>query len=250
MLRCGRPEFVAALSGAALPAEAARADPAATLIALGDERGFDTLFVLGDTLRPGADALIRHLLALDIVPVLLSGDRASTVAAVAAALGIADARADALPEDKRSAIARLQAAGAVVAMVGDGINDAPSLAQAQVSVSLGSATPLAQWTADVVVLSDALPTIADAIVHARRTHSIVRQNLGWAFAYNLIAIPAAAFGHVTPLVAALGMSISSMVVVGNALRVARMTDRASEVTVAARDSAAIGRTAAHDAARI
>jgi P-type Cu2+ transporter len=250
-LRCGRPEFVAALSGAALPTEISRADPAATLVALGDERGFDTLFVLGDTLRPGAAALIRRLAALDIVPVLLSGDRASTVAAVATTLGIADARADALPEDKRSAIAGMQAGGAVVAMVGDGINDAPSLAQAQVSVSLGSATPLAQWTADVVVLSDALPPIADAIVHARRAHSIVRQNLGWAFAYNVVAVPAAAFGYVTPLVAALGMSISSLVVVGNALRVARMTVGGTDPRLMDGDAATIGRTApAHDAGRL
>ena len=108
---------------------------------------------------------------------LLSGDRAETVAAIAARLGIADARGDARPEDKRAAIAALQATGAVVAMVGDGINDAPSLAQAQVSVSLGSATPLAQWTADVVVLSDDLRLVAGAIRHARRTFRIVRQNL-------------------------------------------------------------------------
>ncbi len=141
--------------------------------------------MLADALRPGAPALIARLRACGIVPVLLSGDRAATVAASAAALGIADARGDALPEDKRDAIAALQAGGAVVAMVGDGVNDAPSLAQAQVSISLGSATPLAQWTADVVVLGDELLPIADAIAHARRTLTIVRENLGWAFAYNI-----------------------------------------------------------------
>ena len=140
----------------------------------------------------------------------------------ARSLGIADARGDAHPADKHAAIAGLQEGGAVVAMVGDGINDAPSLAQAQVSVSLGSATPLAQWTADIVVLSDELPRIADAIVHARRTFRIVRENLAWALAYNLVAIPAAAFGYLTPLVAAFGMSMSSLIVVGNSLRAARV----------------------------
>ena len=189
---------------------------------LGDARGLCALFVLTDALRPDAPALIARLRALGVVPLLLSGDRAATVNAAAAALGIADARGDALPEAKRDAIAALQSGGAVVAMVGDGVNDAPSLAQAQVSISLGSATPLAQWTADVVVLADALLPIADALAHARRTLAIVRENLGWAFAYNIVAIPAAAFGFVTPLLAALGMSISSLVVVGNALRLARI----------------------------
>jgi Cu2+-exporting ATPase len=221
-VRLGRPDFVGALSGAALPVEAAGIDRESTLVALGDETGFAALFVLGDSLRPGAKALVDRLRAAGITPVLLSGDRTPTVEATAAVLGIADARGDVLPEDKRSAIAALQARGAVVAMVGDGINDAPSLAQAQVSVSLSSATPLAQWTADVIVLGDDLLRVADTIVHARRTLAVVRQNLAWAFAYNAIAIPAAAFGHVTPLVAAVGMSASSLAVVGNALRVARL----------------------------
>jgi Cu2+-exporting ATPase len=137
-------------------------------------------------------------------------------------LGIADARGDMLPDDKRAAVATLQSDGAIVAMVGDGINDAPALAQAQVSLSLKSATPLAQWTADVVVLSDELPRIADAIGHARRTFRVIRQNLAWAFLYNAIAIPADAFGFVTPLVAAVGMSASSLAVVANALRLARI----------------------------
>ena len=219
-VRLGRPEFVGALAGP-LPDEAIRVDPSATLVALGDAKGFIALFAVGDAARPGARELVSRLKALRIVPSILSGDRPSVAAVVAAQLGIADARGDATPEDKRAAIVGLQAGGAIVAMVGDGINDAPSLAQAQVSVSLGSATPLAQWTADVVVLADDLGLVADAIGHARRTFRIVRQNLGWAFAYNAIAIPAAAFGLVTPLAAAVGMSLSSLVVVGNAMRLAR-----------------------------
>ncbi len=242
--RLGRPSFVAELSGAAIPAEVAAIDSQHTVVALGDERGVTALFVLGDDLRPGAAALTGALAAAGVVPLLLSGDRAASVAALAARLGIADARGDALPEDKRAVIAALQAKGAIVAMVGDGINDAPSLAQAQVSISLGSATPLAQWTADVVILADDLALVAVAIRHARRTLAVVRQNLGWAFVYNAVAIPAAAFGWVTPLVAAVGMSLSSLVVVLNALRVARIDAAGPGLR---RDVAADTR---HDAARM
>ena len=242
--RLGRPDWVAALSGTPLPAEAAGVAATSTLVALGDAGGCRALFVLGDTLRPGAQELVARLARLSIVPVLLSGDRAATVAATAAALGIADARGDMLPDEKRAAVAALQAAGAIVAMAGDGINDAPALAQAQVSLSLKSATPLAQWTADVVVLSDELPRIADAIVHARRTFRIIRQNLAWAFLYNAIAIPAAAFGFVTPLVAAVGMSASSLAVVANALRLARVSVAGVPGASRPRDAAAAGATSA------
>jgi P-type Cu2+ transporter len=116
-----------------------------------------------------------------------------------------------------------------------------------VSVSLGSATPLAQWTADVVVLSDDLALVAAAIGHARRTLAVVRQNLGWAFAYNAVAIPAAALGHVTPLLAAVGMSVSSLVVVGNALRVARL---AGEGRRREAPPAAAGTPPMHDSPRM
>jgi len=163
----------------------------------------------------------------DVGPIVLSGDCAATVAAVAAAVGITDARGDLSPDGKRAAIAALQAGGAVVAMVGDGVNDAPALAQAQVSISLASAAPLAQWTADVVVLAPALMPIADALAHAKRTLAIIRQNLLWAAVYNLVAIPAAAFGLVTPLAAAAGMSLSSLAVVANALRATRWTSSSS-----------------------
>jgi Cu2+-exporting ATPase len=227
-MRLGRPAFVAAIAGALPPrAESfvGQVAATATVAVLGSEHGTLAVFALGDTLRPGAREVVRALASEGIVPVLLSGDRAGAVAAIARQLGIDDARGDLTPADKRAAIVELQSRGAVVAMVGDGINDAPGLAQAQVSVSLGSATPLAQWTADVVVLSDALPRIGEAIAHARRTLAVVRQNLGWATVYNAIAIPAAALGYVTPLVAAIGMSLSSLVVVGNALRLARLDGR-------------------------
>lgn len=226
LLRLGRPDWVAELAGeagdSALPRDVVAA---ATLVALGDEQGCLATFVLGDTLRPGAGEFVRELKQLRIEPLILSGDRTAAVSAIATQLAIADARGEMDPDTKRAAIAELQGRGAVVAMAGDGINDAPALAQAQVSISLRSATPLAQWTADVVVLSDELPLIGAAIGHARRTLRVVRQNLGWAFAYNAVAIPAAAFGYVTPLVAAAGMSISSLIVVANALRLSRLDAR-------------------------
>jgi len=238
-VRLGRIEFVAALSGHPVPRGNVQANPTMTQVALGDASGLIALFELADTLRPGAAAIIARLSRLGIVPVLLSGDRTATVESIGRTLGIADARGDAQPEDKRCALMRLQADGAIVAMVGDGINDAPSLAQAQVSITLGSATALAQRTADIVVLGDDLSRVADAIVHARQTYRVIRENLVWAFAYNLVAVPAAAFGFVTPLVAALGMSASSLLVVGNALRVARLAgSRAPDGPPAAADVSA------------
>jgi len=182
------------------------------------------MFTFADALRPGAARLVRELRNLGITPVVLSGDRLESVDHVARALGIAEAHGDLTPDLKRAAVARLQAQGAIVAMMGDGINDAPALAQAQVSISLGTATPLAQHTADVVILSDRVERAATAMREARRTLSVIRQNLAWAAAYNAIAIPAAAFGFVTPVVAAVGMSLSSLVVVVNALRLTRQRD--------------------------
>ena len=177
---------------------------------------------------PGAARLVAQLRGLGITPVVLSGDRSASVDHVARALGLREAHGNLTPEDKRAAIARLQAQGAVVAMVGDGINDAPALAQAQVSISLGTATPLAQHTADAVILSDSVERAATAMHVARRTLAVIRQNLAWATAYNAIAIPAAAFGFVTPVVAALGMSVSSLVVVANALRLIRRPESAAD----------------------
>ena len=221
-VRVGRPAYVAALAGA-MPEELAafargRAD---TLVGLGDARGWHAVFAFADTLRPGARELVARLRALSVTPLVLSGDRPESVLAVAQALSIADARGALLPGDKRDAIAALQAQGARVAMAGDGINDAPALAQAQVSLALGSGAPLAQWTADLVILSDRIERVADALATARRTFAVIRQNLAWAIAYNVVAIPAAAFGFVTPLLAAAGMSASSLAVVVNALRLTR-----------------------------
>ena len=222
--RLGRIDYVAAIAGA-IPADlgafARAADARTSLVALGSERGFAAVFALGDVLRHGAKAMVARLAAMGIEVSVLSGDREAAAVAFASAAGIARARGDRTPGDKRDAIADLQSDGAVVAMVGDGVNDAPPLAQAQVSISLAQATPVAQLVSDVVILAGGLERIAEAIAQARRTRAIVRQNLAWATIYNVVAIPAAALGYVTPLLAALGMSASSLAVVGNAARLIR-----------------------------
>lgn len=219
--RFGRPEWVAALHRQALPTLAATIAPDTISVALGDASGWLAWFTFADVIRPGARPLIETLQKMGLTVSLLSGDRSETVRHVAEAVGIATHRGNAQPADKRAHIAALQRDGAVVAMVGDGINDAPSLAQANVSLSFGSAATLTQWTADVVLVDDDLARIADAIMRARRTLRVIRQNLAWAFGYNAVAIPLAATGHLTPFAAALGMSVSSLLVVANALRLLR-----------------------------
>src|SRR4029079_17744039 len=155
-------------------------------------------------------ALVRTLHGLGLHPSIISGDREATVASVASAVGIEEWHADARPDDKRAFVAELQGRGAVVAMIGDGINDAPRLAQADVSLTLGSAATLTQWTADAVVLGDVLARIGHALIAARRTFTVIRQNVAWALVYNVVAIPLAATGHLSPLAAAVGMSASSL----------------------------------------
>ncbi len=219
--RLGRPEWVGQMHALHVPAAASAMEPEATLVALADSRGWLALFALGDALRPSATHAVAALRGLGLQVAILSGDRESTVQRLARRIGIVEAHGGALPETKLAFIAALQRQGAVVAMVGDGVNDAPSLAQADVSMSFGEAAALSQWTADIVVLGDDLGRVGVAIVEARRGFAVIRQNLWWALAYNAIAIPLAASGHLTPLAAALGMSLSSLLVVGNALRLGR-----------------------------
>ena len=188
---------------------------------LADERGPLARFVLDDAVRDDAAALVRALARNGIAVSLVSGDRAATAQRVARAVGIADVHGDARPADKCTFVRALQAEGAVVAMVGDGINDAPALAQADVSIAFGDASALARWSADMVVPGHDLGRVDSAFVLARRTRRVIRQNLAWALGYNAIAIPLAVSGVVSPLVAAVGMSVSSLLVVANALRLAR-----------------------------
>jgi Cu2+-exporting ATPase len=217
--RVGKPEFVAALSGrAVLPAE----DVAATRVLLGDERGPLAALTLRDELRPDAKATLQRLRWLGLEVELLSGDAEGAVAHVARELEVREWRAGVSPAQKLERVRALQAAGAVVAMVGDGVNDAPVLAGANVSVAMGSGTQLAHASADMVILSERLANLASGVVAARKTRRIIRENLLWALLYNAVAVPLAAAGWVTPWMASIGMSASSLIVVLNALRLRRV----------------------------
>ncbi len=224
-LRCGRPEYVADLHGQALPQELLNAaEASATRVALGDARGWLAFFDLDDDIRPHADQLIARLCREGRRVVLLSGDAPAAVARVAAQLGIDDVRAGVSPQGKHDAVAALQAEGEVVAMIGDGVNDAPVLAQAQVSIAMGGGAPLARTQADLVLLSDNLSHLTGAVVLVRKALRIIRENLWWSVSYNVVAIPMAIAGYVTPWLAAIVMSGSSLLVVLNSLRLQRAVD--------------------------
>jgi Cu2+-exporting ATPase len=216
--RLGTPDFL----GVAPPALHAAG---LTVVGLQDEEGVLAWFLLGDALRPQARQLITELKALGVRLHLYSGDRSENVQALARELGIDDARGDMLPQDKLDAVRQMQQSGAIVAMTGDGVNDAPVLAQAQVSVAVDQGAEAAQAAADMVLLSSEIGRLADGVRLARRTQKVIRQNLVWAASYNLLAIPAAALGYVTPWMAGIGMSLSSLLVVLNAMRLSRLASR-------------------------
>jgi P-type Cu2+ transporter len=218
-LRIGTPDYVAALHGKPLP-ETARAFLASgdTVVALGDEGGPLALFRLADEVRPQAAATVAALRAEGRQVLLLTGDAAAVAERVAASVGIDRVEASRSPQDKHDYVRALQAQGALVAMVGDGVNDAPVLAAAQVSVAMGGGSQLARTQADLVLLSENLGHLADGFRLARQTLRVVRQNLAWAFLYNLVALPLAMAGWVSPWQAGIGMSGSSLLVVLNSLR--------------------------------
>ena len=192
-----------------------------TVVLLAGRDRLHAAFTLSDELRPGAHELMAELKRQGKSVMLLTGDHEQAARRVAAALGIGELAWDLKPADKLERIKALQNQGAVVAMIGDGVNDAPVLAAAQVSIAMGGGTAVAAASADMILLSQKLMHLAEGLTVARRTLGIVRQNLAWALSYNLLAIPAAAAGYVSPWLAALGMSASSLLVVGNALRLVR-----------------------------
>ncbi|MCM8566911.1 heavy metal translocating P-type ATPase [Thauera linaloolentis] len=220
----GRPQYVAGAAGLTPPtAIETFSQHGGTVVALASAAGWLGLFRLGDTVRAEAGALVQGLAEDGLQLGVLSGDSPRAVAAVADELGIADAHGGMSPQGKQSWIAELQKSPqAVVAMVGDGVNDAPVLAQAHVSVAMGGGTDLARNQADIVLLNENLGSLGRAILLARKTLRIIRQNLWWSFAYNFTSVPLAMLGLVTPWMAGIGMAGSSLLVVLNAMRLQRV----------------------------
>jgi Cu2+-exporting ATPase len=223
-LRIGQPAFVCGLSRCSVPP---MPDEPGQCLLLGDAQQALAWLVLDDRLRDDAADLVQACKARGWRLLLLSGDSSPMVASVAAQLGIEDARGGLLPDDKLAILQQLRAAGHKVLMLGDGVNDVPVLAAADISVAMGSATDLAKTSADAVLLSNRLQALVQAFSLARRTRRIIIENLLWACLYNGLMLPFAALGWITPLWAAVGMSISSLTVVLNALRLTRVKNGAA-----------------------
>jgi len=217
MYRIGQLDFVRELCpGAAVPDSASPAG-----IFLGNASGLLAVFEVDDALRASAVDAVQALGALGIELEIASGDHPAIVGRVAERLGIHEWRARLTPDGKLARVRELNRARGGVAVIGDGINDAPVLSAASVSIAMGGGSALAHASADMVLMSESLGTVAEGVRLARRTLQIIRQNLWWAAGYNLVAVPLAALGWVPPWAAAIGMSLSSVVVVLNARRLSR-----------------------------
>jgi Cu+-exporting ATPase len=181
------------------------------------------VIVVSDTVKQTSPAAISELRGLGLTPVLLTGDNRRAAHAVARRLGIDEVIAEVLPADKVAHIARLQAEGKVVAMVGDGVNDAAALAQADLGLAMGTGTDVAIEASDLTLVRGDLTAAPDAIRLSRATLRTIKGNLFWAFAYNVAAVPLAALGLLNPLIAGAAMAVSSLFVVSNSLRLRRFT---------------------------
>jgi P-type Cu+ transporter len=225
----GRPAFLAEW-GIELPAELSAAargleDTGTTVVAVASDARACGLVAVADRIRPTSLQAISDLKELGLQPVLLTGDNDRAATTVARTIGIERVLAGVLPDGKAREIVRLQADGEVVAMVGDGVNDAPALAQADLGLAIGNGTDVAIEASDLTLVSGDLRAAADAIRLARRTLATIKGNLFWAFAYNVAAIPLAIAGLLDPIIAAAAMSFSSVFVVTNSLRLRRFQSR-------------------------
>ena len=224
VVKIGRPAYVC--SEAAYPQEVANWQ-AGTLVALGavkqNQFQWVAFFRLEDTLRDHVLSVLGALRSQGLALAMLSGDNQKVVDSLAPSLGVLEARGGLLPEDKQAWIQKRQQQGHVVAMVGDGVNDSLVLAQSHVSFAMGGGAELSRTQADLVVLNDRLASVPEAIHLARQTVRIIRQNISWAIGYNLAMLPLAMMGWIQPWLAALGMSISSLAVVFNSLRLIRLS---------------------------
>jgi Cu+-exporting ATPase len=179
------------------------------------------LIALTDRIRPTSAQAVGRLKAAGVEVIMVTGDNAETARAVAASVGITDFRAGVMPQDKAETVRTLKAGGRVTGMVGDGVNDAPALAVADVSFAIGAGSAIAIEAADVTLIRDDLNALVDAILLSRATLRKIRQNLFFAFAYNLLGVPLAALGLLNPVIAGAAMAASSLSVVGNALLLKR-----------------------------
>jgi Cu+-exporting ATPase len=229
----GRPEWLADAWAAALPADleaqaAARRAEGATVVAVAWDGSARGLVCVADTVKPtSADAVVA-LRGLGLEPVLLTGDHQGAARAIASEVGIAHVIAEVLPEDKVRVVADLQAEGRVVAMVGDGVNDAAALAAADLGLAMGTGSDAAIEASDLTLVRGDLRSAADAIRLSRRTLGTIKGNLFWAFAYNVAAIPLAVAGLLNPMIAGAAMAFSSVFVVTNSLRLRRFQPLAGE----------------------